>query len=171
LHAWEVPAFGGDTVWANQYLAFESLPVDLRERLLGLRARHSAGLAYGTGGYLEAVADKSSMKIEPSAQAHSVEVHPMAIRHPESGRTALYVNSVYTNGIDGMDAAESSALLARLFKHCVHENLTCRIRWQPGMLAIWDNRCTQHLAINDYTGQRREMFRTSVRGAIPVAAA
>jgi len=170
LHAWDVPAFGGDTMWANQYLAYETLPAELRERLLTMRATHSAGMAYGTGGYLEQVADKSSMRILPSAEAHGTWTHPVVIRHPRTGRAALFVNPVYTTGIEGMDPAESRPLLQRLHQHSVHPNLTCRVRWQPGMLAIWDNRCTQHFAINDYAGQRREMYRTSVRGSEPVAA-
>jgi taurine dioxygenase len=168
LHAWDVPDFGGDTLWANQYLAFETLPGDLQADLRTRRAVHSAGPAYGTGGYLEAVADKSSMRIEPSVEAHGVHVHPVVVRHPVTGREALYVNPVYTQAIEGMTDHESRALLRRLFEHSVHPNLTCRIRWRPRMLAIWDNRCTQHFAINDYSGQRREMFRTSVCGSAPI---
>jgi taurine dioxygenase len=168
LHAWDVPDFGGDTLWANQYLAFETLPGDLQADLRTRRAVHSAGPAYGTGGYLEAVADKSSMRIEPSVEAHGVHVHPVVVRHPVTGREALYVNPVYTQAIEGMTDHESRALLRRLFEHSVHPNLTCRIRWRPQMLAIWDNRCTQHFAINDYSGQRREMFRTSVCGSAPI---
>jgi taurine dioxygenase len=171
LQAWDVPPYGGDTIWANQYQAFETLPADLRERLRGLRATHSAGRAYGTGGYLEAVQGKSSMAIAPSAEAHSSYTHPVVIRHPETDREALFVNPVYTTAIEGMPANESDALLSRLCRHSVNENFTCRLQWQPGMVAIWDNRCTQHFAINDYAGQRREMFRTSVRGSAPVAAA
>jgi taurine dioxygenase len=170
LHAHEVPPFGGDTLWANQYRAFETLPEALRHQLLGLRATHSAGMAYGTGGYLEAVAHQSSMTIAPSADAYAVHTHPLVVRHPRTGRAALFVNPVYTTGIEGMDPAESGPLLARLYAHSVNPNFTCRLRWQPHMLAIWDNRCTQHFAINDYAGERREMFRTSVRGAAPVAA-
>jgi taurine dioxygenase len=170
LHAREVPSFGGDTIWANQYLAYETLPANLREQLLTMRGVHSAGMAYGTGGYLEAVQDKTSMQIEPSERAHDRQMHPLVIRHPETGRAALYANSVYTVGIDGMPAEESGPLLQRLFKHSVNENFTCRLRWRPGTIAIWDNRCTQHFAINDYAGERREMFRTSVKGASPVAA-
>lgn len=169
LHAWEVPSYGGDTMWANQYLAYETLPESLRERLLTLEATHSAGMAYGTGGYLEAVADKSSMKIEPSAEAYQVQTHPVVVRHPRTGRAALFVNPVYTTSIVGLPEDEGRALLARLVQHAVHPNFTCRIRWQPHQLVIWDNRCTQHFAINDYAGQRREMYRTSVRGDQPLA--
>jgi taurine dioxygenase len=170
LHAWEVPAFGGDTMWANQYLAYESLPSELRARLLTMRATHSAGMAYGTGGYLEQVADRSSMKIMPSDAAFEVRSHPMVTRHPRTGRPALFVNPVYTTGIEGMDPVEAQTLLQRLYQHSVHPNLTCRLRWRPKMLTIWDNRATQHFAINDYSGQRRQMFRTSVRGETPAAA-
>ncbi len=169
LHAHEVPSFGGDTIWANQYLAYETLAADLREQLLALRGVHSAGIAYGTGGYLEAVQGKSSMAIEPDASAHATQIHPLVIRHPDTGRAALYANPVYTIGIEGWSNEDAAPFLARLFRHSVNENFTCRIRWRPNMLAIWDNRCTQHFAINDYAGARREMFRTSVKGAAPEA--
>ena len=167
LHAHDVPAAGGDTMWANQYLAYETLPDSVKEQIDGLRATHSAGMAYGTGGYLEAVAGKSSMTVAPSADAHGVETHPLVIRHPRTGRPALFVNSVYTTGIAGMDPAEAAALLARLTAHATHPNFTCRLRWEPEMLAIWDNNATQHFAINDYAGERRELFRTSVAGTEP----
>lgn len=170
LHAWDVPPYGGDTMWANQYLAYETLPAELRERLLDLRATHSAGMAYGTGGFLESVADRSSMRIEPSPDAYAVHTHPLVVRHPRTGRLALYVNPVYTTGIVGMDASEALPMLQRLFQHSVHPNFTCRLRWEPRLLTIWDNRATQHFAINDYAGLRREMYRTSVRGAAPLAA-
>jgi taurine dioxygenase len=169
LHAHEVPAFGGDTMWANQHLAFTTLPRDVQDRLVRLRATHSAGLAYGTGGYLESVAAKSSMEVAPSDDAFAVQTHPAVIRHPRTGRPALFVNPVYTTGFEGLPADESRALLQRLTAHSTHPNLTCRVRWAARQVVIWDNRTTQHFAINDYAGQRREMFRTSVRGAAPEA--
>jgi taurine dioxygenase len=168
LHAWDVPAAGGDTVWADQHRALETLSGGLRETLRGLRAVHSAGMAYGTGGYLEAVRDRTSMAIEPSPDAHRSQVHPVVIRHPETGREALYVNPVYTTRFDGWSAAESQALLAHLHRQAVHENLTCRLRWRRHTLAIWDNRAALHNALNDYRGVRREMYRTSVRGSVPI---
>ncbi len=164
LHAHDVPAAGGDTMWANQYLAYDTLPDSVKEQIGGLRATHSAGMAYGTGGYLEAVAGKSSMTVEPSADAHATETHPLVIRHPRTGRPALYANSVYTTGIEGMDPDEGRALLARLTAHATHPNFTCRLHWEPNMVTIWDNSATQHFAINDYAGERRELFRTSVAG-------
>ena len=167
LHAHDVPTAGGDTMWSNQYLAYETLPDKLKEQIEGLRATHSAGMAYGTGGYLEAVAGKSSMSVAPSPDAYAVETHPLVIRHPRTGRRALYANSVYTTGIEGMDADDARSLLGRLTAHATHPNFTCRLRWEPDMLAIWDNNATQHFAINDYPGARRELFRTSVRGSAP----
>jgi taurine dioxygenase len=164
LYAAETPAVGGDTMWSNQYVACDTLPGLLRSQIAGRWATHSAGPAYGDGGYLESVAHKTSMTIEPSADAHGVETHPMLIRHPRTGRPALYVNSVYTTGVVDMDPDDARALLGRLYSHATHPNLTCRLRWEPGMLAIWDNAATQHFAINDYPGERREMFRTSVKG-------
>jgi len=167
LHAHDVPAVGGDTMWANQYLAYDTLPDAVKEQIAELRATHSAGMAYGTGGYLEAVAGKSSMTVAPSPAAHASETHPLVIRHPRTGRSALFVNSVYTTGIEGIDQIEGAALLARLTTHATHANFTCRLHWEPDMLTIWDNNATQHFAINDYHGHRRELFRTSVAGTAP----
>ncbi len=89
------------------------------------------------------------------------------IRHPRTGRPALYANAVYTTGIEGMDPDEGRALLARLTTHATHPNFTCRLHWEPNMVTIWDNSATQHFAINDYPGERRELFRTSVAGTEP----
>jgi taurine dioxygenase len=169
LHAWDVPPHGGDTVWANQYLAYETLSGGLKQTLAGLRAVHSAGMAYGTGGFLDKVKGLTSMAIEPSPDAYREWVHPAVIKHPVTGRPALYVNSVYTTRFDGWTPIESQALLAHLNRHSVNENLTCRLRWSRHTLAIWDNRCTMHNALNDYSGVRREMYRTSVKGG-PLAA-
>jgi taurine dioxygenase len=167
LHAWEVPDHGGDTLWANQYLAYEALSEGLKKTLTEMRAVHSAGLAYGTGGYLDKVRGLSSMAIEPSADAYQQRSHPVAVKHPVTGRTALYVNSVYTTHFEGWDPLESRPLLDYLYRHSINENFTCRLRWDDQTLAIWDNRCTVHNALNDYQGARREMFRTSVMGSVP----
>jgi taurine dioxygenase len=169
LHAWDVPAAGGDTLWANQQLAYDTLSAGLRATLDGLWVVHSAGMAYGTGGYLEKVQGKTSMAIEPSPEAHRRQSHPAVTVHPRTGRKALYVNPVYATQIEGWTAAESQGLLAHLYRHCVNENFTCRLHWRPQTLAIWDNRSTVHNALNDYRGVRREMFRTSVRGTVPVS--
>ena len=167
LHAWEVPEFGGDTVWSNQYLAFETLSGGLRRTLLGMRAVHSAGMAYGTGGFLDQVKDLTSMDIAPSPDAAREQVHPAVVEHPVTGRSALYVNSVYTTRFEGWSPVESQALLDYVNRHATSENFTCRLRWSRHTLAIWDNRCTVHNALNDYSGVRREMYRTSVKGSAP----
>jgi taurine dioxygenase len=170
LHAREVPDHGGDTVWANQYLAYEQLSGGLKSTLRGLQAVHSAGMAYGTDGLLDKFKDFTSMAIAPSPDAYKEHVHPVVIEHPVTGRAALYVNPVYTTRFAGWSAAESETLLTHLYRHSINENFTCRLRWAPDMLAIWDNRCLMHNALNDYSGVRREMFRTSVKGSAPVAA-
>lgn len=164
LHAREVPPYGGDTVWSNQYLAFETLSPGLRRTLQGLRAVHSAGMAYGTGGALDKAKSLTSMAIEPSAEAFKENTHPAVIRHPVTNRPTLYVNPVYTTRFEGWSPVESQGLLTHLYRHSINENFTCRFRWSEGTLAIWDNRCTMHNALNDYSGVRREMFRTSVKG-------
>ncbi len=171
LHAWDVPDHGGDTVWSNQYLAYETLSHGLQATLDGLSAVHSAGLAYGTGGLLDQVKDLTSMAIAPSAEAYAEHVHPAVAVHPVTGRRALYVNPVYTTRFAGWTKDESQALLAHLYRHSINENFTCRLRWAVQTLAIWDNRCTMHNALNDYAGVRREMYRTSVKGAAPVGVA
>lgn len=170
LHCLETPPVGGDTVWANQYMAYETLSPGLRETLHGLDAVHSAGMAYGTGGYLDGVKDKMSTPIEPSKDAYREHAHPAVIAHAETKRPALFVNPVYTTRISGWTNGESHGLLQHLYKHSVNENFTWRLRWAEGMLAIWDNRCTQHFALNDYHGHRREMVRTSVKGSAPARA-
>lgn len=170
LYAHEVPDYGGDTLFQNQYLAYETLSDGLKQTLRGLRAVHSAGAAYGTGGYLDSIKHKMSTTIEPSQDAYREVVHPIVVQHPESGKPALFVNPVYTVRIDGWSQGESQALLQHLYKHALNDNFTCRVRWAKGTLTIWDNRVTQHNALNDYHGQRREMYRTSVKGTAPTAA-
>ena len=170
LHAYEIPPFGGDTLWANQYRAFETLSPGLQRTLKGLKAVHSAAMAYGSDGVFARAKNSTSMEVEPSAEAHRTKTHPAVIRNPLTGRAALYVNPVYTTRFQGWSEEDSQPLLQHLFRHSVSENLTCRLRWQPGTLAIWDNRCTQHNGLNDVSGQRRVLYRTSVRGSTPEAA-
>jgi taurine dioxygenase len=167
LYCLDAPPVGGDTIWANQYMAFDTLSAGLQETLLGLRAVHSAGMAYGTGGYLDGVKHLMSTPIEPSKDAYREQIHPAVIAHPETGRSALYLNPVYTVRIAGWTNQESQSLLQHIYRHAVNENFTWRLHWAKGTLAIWDNRSTQHFALNDYHGHRREMVRTSVKGSKP----
>ena len=124
-------------------------------------------MAYGTGGYLDHVKHQMSTPIEPSNDAFREHVHPAVIAHAETGRPALYVNPVYTTRLAGMTETESRDLLQQVHPHAVNESLNWRLRWAKGTLAIWDNRSTQHFAMNDYQGFRREMVRTSVKGTAP----
>lgn len=167
LYCLEAPPTGGDTIWANQYRAFETLAPELRDTLTELDAVHSAGMAYGDGGYFDHVKHMLSTPIEPSKDARREQIHPAVTRHPDTGKPVLYVNQVYTTRIAGWDKDQSDALLQEVHRHAVNESLTWRLKWAKGMLAIWDNRTTQHFAVNDYHGYRREMVRTSVKGAPP----
>jgi taurine dioxygenase len=167
----EIPPKGGDTMWSNQAAAYEALDDATKAEIEHLHAFHSAGRPYGAAGYYAQVKDQISMGIEPSAEADKEFRHPVVVRHPESGERILFVNQTYTIRIDGYDKERSDRLLKRLFLHAVEERFRYRVQWRPHMLTIWDNRATQHFAINDYQGHRREMFRTSVKGdPLPAAA-
>ncbi len=133
LNALEMPAAGGDTLWANQYLAYERLSEPLKELLGGLTALHTAA-NYG----------------HPEQQAE----HPVVRRHPETQRPFLFVNRQFTRRIQQLSRDESAALLEFLFNHSTHPDFSCRYSWRPETIGIWDNRCTQHCAVNDYEGER-----------------
>lgn len=167
LHAVEVPAFGGDTLFANMVLAYESLSAGMKRALDGLQALHSflgragaAGrdqdLGAGQGGYAAATGS-------PEAMAAPV-AHPLVRVHPESGRKALYVNPMFTTRLDGFMDEESQPLLHYLYQHAVKPDFTCRFRWSAGAIAFWDNRATMHYPLNDYPGQRRLMHRVTIAG-------
>ena len=168
LQAVELPAVGGDTIWANQYLAYETLSPGLRRMLDGLRAVHT-GWPHGTRGPGPDVPVSRSIKMtrnDPSADREVL--HPVVRRHPVTGRAALFVNPVYVQRFEDMTAEESKPLLEFLNAHCTRPELQMRVRWRPGMMLMWDNRSTMHLAINDYDGQRRLLHRTTVAGARPI---
>ncbi len=168
LYAKDVPAYGGDTLWANMYRAYESLSPGMRRMLDGMVAVHSAARAYGPrGAYAKAGNQTKSMQIDPSEAADAEMEHPVVRTHPDSGRKCLFVNPVYTIRFKDMTVRESRPLLDFLNEHAVQPNNTCRFRWETGSLAFWDNRCTQHFALNDYDGQRREMHRTTIMGTRP----
>ena len=167
LHARQLPPHGGDTLFANQYLAFESLSPAMQRLLLGLRAAHSARRAYGPQSVFRDPNHLRSMKIKTTPQALAEVVHPVVRVHPDTGKPALYVNKVYTTRFEDMTEAESAGLMNFLFEHAVRYEFIVRVVWQPQMLTIWDNRALQHFAVNDYDGYRREMHRTTVRGEPP----
>ncbi len=166
LYAKEVPPYGGDTLFANMYLAYEHLSAGMRRLLDGLAAVNSAdkNKAFLRGDHL----DTGSMTGTARGQAGFVAEHPVVRTHPRTGRKALYVNRAHTLRFTGMTEAESAGLLAFLFEHAVTEEFTCRFRWRAGSLALWDNRCTQHYPLNDYGGFRRVMHRVTIEGERPV---
>jgi len=170
LYALELPPVGGDTLWADQYRAFESLSTGMQELLLGLECVQT-GWPHGTKGPKGQDGLSRSIRMVRGDPAADREVlHPVVRRHPDSGRAALFVNPVYIHRFAGMTEAESAPLLRFLFEHSVRAEFTCRLRWEPGTLALWDNRSTLHLAINDYDGHRRLLHRTTVAGERPLAA-
>jgi len=162
LYAVEVPTRGGDTMFASQSAAYDALSDGLKRVLVGLNAVHSASAAYGRG----TVAGARTMALK-TVDAPREVIHPVVRIHPETGRPGLFVNRLNTRRFDGWTEAESAPLLEFLFAHAVRPEFTCRFRWRPGSLAFWDNRCVQHLALNDYAGHRREMHRVTVCGDRP----
>jgi taurine dioxygenase len=172
LYALEVPAFGGDTLWANMYAAYDALSAGMRATLNGLVAIHT-GAPHGTAHAPPADLSVSrSIKLTRGDPSADVETeHPVVRRHPVTGRPALFINPVYVAGFKGMTEAESRPLLDFLGQHAVRPEFTCRFSWQNGSLALWDNRCTQHLAVNDYDGERRLLHRVTVAGERPVGTA
>jgi taurine dioxygenase len=162
LYAVEVPPYGGDTMFANQYLAYETLSQPLRQFLDGL-----------TGVSTSVKADVSKTREEMirnagDKQDHNFAAeHPVVRTHPETGRKALYINVAHTSHFKGMTEEESAPILQFLFQHQVKPEFTCRFSWRKGSMAFWDNRATQHNPINDYHGYKRVMRRITLAGDRP----
>ena len=154
LVAHDVPPQGGDTMFASQVAALDLLSDGLRGMLQGLWAWHSDGSFADTN-----VADR----VDGSKTTDPVR-HPVVIAHPQTGQPALYVNGDFTTHFDGWTPEESAPLLHYLYATCTRAEITCRVRWRPGTVAIWDNRLVQHLAIADYLGHRRLMHRITIAG-------
>jgi alpha-ketoglutarate-dependent taurine dioxygenase len=159
----EVPPAGGDTEFANMYLAYETLSDGMKRLLDPLTAVNSSALADVSKTREDRVKDSA----RGDAAKQYVAEHPVVRVHPETGRRALYVNVAHTEQFSGMTREESLPLLRYLFQHQVRPELTCRFRWRPGSIAFWDNRCAQHNAINDYPGHRRLMHRLTLAGDRP----
>jgi len=163
LLAREVPPQGGDTLFANMYLAYESLSDGMKRLVEPLWAVNSSAKADVT----RTREDRLKADGNDKAGRELVAEHPVVRTHPETGRKALYVNFAHTVRFRGMTEKESAPLLEFLFQHQVRPEFTCRFSWQVGSLALWDNRCAQHNPVNDYHGHRRLMHRITLAGDRP----
>jgi taurine dioxygenase len=162
LLARELPPYGGDTLFANMYLALETLSDGLRQVLVTLRGVNDSAKADVTR------TREDRMKTDGTLAQRYLAEHPVVRTHPETGRQALYVNFAHTARFAGMTEEESRPLLDYLFRHQVKPEFTCRFSWSVNALALWDNRCTQHNPVNDYHGHRRVMERITLAGERPV---
>jgi taurine dioxygenase len=163
LIAREVPPYGGDTLFANMYLAYETLSAGMRELLDGLVAVNSSAKADVTKTREDRMRERARDDVRSQYEAE----HPVVRTHPETGRKALYVNGGHTVRFRDMTEEESAPLLGFLFAHQTRPEFTCRFRWEEGSLAFWDNRCAQHNPVNDYHGFRRTMHRVTLAGDRP----
>lgn len=159
LYLHEVPETGGDTLFANMYSAFEALSPPIQLFLLKLTALHSGRQDYE--GYYGMSADEMRDGRFPEAE------HPVVRTHPVTGRKALYVNEIFTQHIVGLQPSESRALLDFLFRHIAEPRFQCRFRWRPNSVAMWDNRCAQHMALWDYHPHSRSGYRATIAGDRP----
>ena len=163
LHAVEVPAVGGDTVWADMTGAYRSVSKLLGSFLTELTATHSPTKA---GGYF-AARDQSGGDAA-GATSRTTASHPVVRRHPETGEPGLFVNPLFTDKIDGLRRRESDALLSVLYEAATATERLVRWRWEAGDVAFWDNRCTMHYALLDFGAARRRMLRVALEGDAPV---
>ena len=165
LYALEIPPVGGDTLWANQYVAYETLSDGMRAMLDRLTVMHTPAKIFGL--YSKDWSKDSSVKTAPSEAAEFETEHPLIRTHPETGRKLLYVSGLYTPRFKDMTEEESQPLIDFLMQQATREEFTCRWRWQKGDVAFWDNRATLHYALNDYSGHRRIMHRVTIAGDRP----
>jgi taurine dioxygenase len=156
LRCIDAPDFGGDTMWASTYAAYEALSDKIQRVLSGLVAIHDTGRAFAVAAYRRERIDGENALKMVSAE------HPVVLTHPETGRKALYVNSHFTSSFKGMKTAESGAILTFLFRHIELPEFSCRFRWRPNSVAMWDNRCTQHRAIADNPTAPRHLERVAL---------
>ncbi|HEX2512186.1 MAG TPA: TauD/TfdA family dioxygenase [Xanthobacteraceae bacterium] len=163
LLARELPDYGGDTLFASMYAAYDALSDGLKKTLNGLNAVHAKTRAFVALPTDRQVSAEEKAKIEQKFAAREA-VHPVTPRHPESGRRVLFVNPTYTVRFEGWTEKESRPLLEYLFQHAQRPEFTYRFQWREGSIAFWDNRSVWHYALNDYHGSRRLMHRICVKG-------
>lgn len=169
LHARVIPPVGGDTCFADGYRAYEALPQSVAERLPELVAVHSARRPYSRSGFAAGGGAERSMCIIPSDRAYETVEHPVLRTHPETHRTALWINPAYVIDLRGptISAGEAPALIAELCAHLQAPRFQYRLRWAPETLALWDNRCVSHCAQGGYDGHQRLLYRTTIAGDRP----
>ena len=163
LYAKEIPETGGDTMFANLYLAYETLSQGLKTILDGRRGINSSRKGDAAAGRQQSVDENPKDASDVQTEA----LHPIIRTHPETGRKALYVNRGHTVCFENMSPEESAPILEFLFEHQIRPEFTCRFQWAPGSIAVWDNRCALHYPLNDYHGQRRVMHRVTMQGTTP----
>ncbi len=168
LLAREVPPHGGDTLFASMSKAYDALSDGLKKTLRGLRAVHSSRHVFGAASF-KANPERAGRFVNPEAAVQDA-VHPVVIRHPDSGRPTLYVNGAFTLRFEGWTKEESQPLLDFLYRHASRPEFQTRFQWAEGSIAFWDNRATWHYALNDYQGERRLMHRITLDG-VPLEAA
>ena len=166
MYALQIPKIGGDTLFANMYLAYETLSTGMRRTLERLKAVHSFG--HADKQYFSKRGAQAALTEAEKRQTPPVE-HPVVRTHPVSGRKALFVNRGFTSSFVDMTEDESQPLLEYLFEHSIQPAFVYRHRWQVNDVVFWDNRCTIHHAIRDYgEDSPRHMHRTTIRGDSPV---
>jgi taurine dioxygenase len=170
LYAREVPSLGGDTLFASMYAAYEYLSDGLKSCLEGLNAVHSSRHAFGPDAYSAEDLKEYAGRLSNVTMATQDSIHPVVIRHPLSGKPALYVNKDFTVKFEGWTIEESQPLLDLLYHRAQQAEFTCRFKWEKGSVAIWDNRATHHFALNDYAGHFRLMHRITIEGEALFAA-
>jgi taurine dioxygenase len=167
LYALELPSVGGDTAFANQYRAYETLPEATKKRIAPLRGIHTFNRMRNPRVEVPAM-HRDDAQIRYGARAPDDGVHPVVRTHPETGRKALYVSPRFTVGIEGMADGEAQPLLDALFDHQDNDALRYRHTWRPGDLVFWDNRCTTHFACRGFPeNEIRHMHRTTIAGDVP----
>ena len=166
LLARTLPDYGGDTMWANMYEAYEALSAPMKRYLEGMTALHTAGRAQFEKVDARDTLDQDGIKKKRKTMEPSE--HPVVRTHPVTGRKALFVNSIFTQRLKGVPRKESEAILNYLYDHISTPEFTCRFQWQPNSVAFWDNRCTQHYAVADYGGSHRLMHRVTINGDRPM---
>jgi taurine dioxygenase len=163
LYAKEVPTVGGDTLFSNMYLAYDALSEGLKRLLSGLRAVNSAEKPDAAVTRINRIADRPV----DASEIITTVAHPIVRTHPETGRKALYCSDAHSTKIEGLTIDESRPLLRYLYSVQQREEFQCRFHWEQGSMAIWDNRCAQHNALNDYHGYNRAMYRVTLEGDQP----